>query len=85
MWEKKMKALNHHSKIMYGKDLLQLIDEEVDEQVFWEFKKNYLELLQQLKPLEKFTATTSHAILMDYLTNSIITDRDEELQSKLNV
>lgn len=34
-----MKALNHHSKIMYGKDLLQLIDEEVDEQVFWEFKK----------------------------------------------
>ena len=85
MWEKKMKALNHHSKIMYGKDLLQLIDEEVDEQVFWEFKKNYLELLQQLKPLEKFTATTSHAMLMDYLTNFIITDRDEELQSRTNV
>ena len=68
-----MKALNHHSKIMYGKDLLQLIDEEVDEQVFWEFKKNYLELLQQLKPLEKFVVEDLiESILIDDFNNEFL-------------
>jgi hypothetical protein len=77
--------IKSHSKPVYGKELIQDIEENIDEITFFEFMKSYQELIAQLKAVDDGFQTTEHNLLMDYLFFAIGRQRDEDMQSRLGV
>tara|TARA_R100000329_G_C7580815_1_gene205766 strand:+ start:219 stop:464 length:246 start_codon:yes stop_codon:yes gene_type:complete len=73
------------SNCLYGKELIQEIEENIDEYIFFEFMKSYLELIDQLKDVKDGFKTTPHNLLMDYLLFAIAEKRSEDDQARLGV
>ena len=73
------------SNCLYGKELIQEIEENIDEYIFFEFMKSYLELIDQMKDVKDGFKTTHHNLLMDYLLFAIAEKRSEDDQARLGV
>ena len=69
----------------YGKDLLQEIEENIDEYIFFEFAGAYRNLIKQLDDVKDGMGTTPHALLMDYLFFKLEEERDEHYKNQMGV
>lgn len=73
------------SKCLYGKELIQEIEENIDESIFFDFMKSYIELVDQLKDVNDGFKTAPHILLMDYLSFAIKEKQNEEEKENLGV
>tara|TARA_R100000781_G_scaffold8930_2_gene7820 strand:+ start:1006 stop:1233 length:228 start_codon:yes stop_codon:yes gene_type:complete len=69
----------------YGKDLLQEVEENIDEYIFFEFASAYRNLTKQLDDVKDGMGTTPHALLMDYLFHKLEEERQEYYKNKMEV
>jgi len=80
-----MKISHFKAEPLYGKELIQEIENSIDQYIFFELMKNYSELIEQLKPIAEGSGSTPHSLLMDYLFFKIEEQRDEYYKNKLGV
>lgn len=80
-----MKKYHFKAEPLYGKELIQEIENSIDQYIFFELMKNYSELIEQLKPIAEGSGSTPHSLLMDYLFFKIEEQRDEYHKNKLGV
>jgi|TARA_A100001011_G_scaffold298877_1_gene311907 hypothetical protein len=76
---------NPREKYTYGKDLIMEIEENIDEYIFFEFMSAYKTLMEQMKDVNDGFNSTSHQMLMDYLTLKLEEARDEHFKNKTGV
>ena len=80
-----MKKYHFKAEPLYGKELIQEIENSIDQYIFFELMKNYSELIEQLKPIAEGSGSTPHSLLMDYMFFKIEEQRDEYHKNKLGV
>jgi len=69
----------------YGKDLVQEVEENIDEYIFFDFMVAYKTLIGQIKKVDDGFNTTPHSQLMDYLVHKLEDEKQEHHKSKLEV
>jgi len=73
------------SKPIYGKELIQEVENNIDPSIFFDFLKSYKELTEQLKDVKDGFKTTPHNLLMDYLHFAIVEQRNQQDQDRVGV
>ena len=73
------------SKPIYGKELIQEVENNIDPSIFFDFFKSYKELTEQLKDVKDGFKTTPHNLLMDYLHFAIVEQRNQQDQDRVGV
>tara|TARA_R100000353_G_C6501746_1_gene194368 strand:- start:1381 stop:1629 length:249 start_codon:yes stop_codon:yes gene_type:complete len=73
------------SKPIYGKELIQEVENNIDPSIFFDFLKSYKELTEQLKDVKDGFKTTPHNLLMDYLQFAIVEQRNQQDQDRVGV
>jgi len=73
------------SKPIYGKELIQEIENNIDPSIFFDFFKSYKELTEQLKDVKDGFKTTPHNLLIDYLQFAIVEQRNQQDQDRVGV
>jgi hypothetical protein len=71
--------------ILQNKEQIQDIENSIDQYIFFEYMKNYSDLIEQLKPIAEGSGSTPHSLLMDYMFFKIQEERDKINQDKLGV
>jgi len=71
--------------ILQNKEQIQDIENSIDQYIFFEYLKNYSDLIEQLKPIAEGSGSTPHSLLMDYMFFKIQEERDKINQDKLGV
>lgn len=64
---------------------MQDIENSIDQYIFFDFMKNYSDLIEQLKPMAEGSGSTPHSLLMDYMFFKIQEERDKINQDRLGV
>lgn len=72
-------------KPIYGKELIQEVENNIDPSIFFDFLKSYKELTEQLKDVKDGFKTTPHNLLMDYLHFAIVEQRNQQDQDRVGV
>tara|TARA_R100000664_G_C2721681_1_gene114958 strand:+ start:372 stop:617 length:246 start_codon:yes stop_codon:yes gene_type:complete len=73
------------SKPIYGKELIQEVENNIDPSIFFDFLKSYKELTEQLKDVKDGFKTTPHNLLMDYLHFAIVEQRNQQDQDRVGM
>ena len=73
------------SKPIYGKELIQEVENNIDPSIFFDFLKSYKELTEQLKDVKDGFKTTPHNLLIDYLQFAIVEQRNQQDQDRVGV
>tara|TARA_R100001198_G_C5213775_1_gene198204 strand:- start:1094 stop:1342 length:249 start_codon:yes stop_codon:yes gene_type:complete len=73
------------SKPIYGKELIQEVENNIDPSIFFDFLKSYKELTEQLKDVKDGFKTSPHNLLMDYLQFAIVEQRNQQDQDRVGV
>ena len=73
------------SKPIYGKELIQEVENNIDPSIFFDFFKSYKELTEQLKDVKDGFKTTPHNLLIDYLQFAIVEQRNQQDQDRVGV
>lgn len=73
------------SKPIYGKELIQEVENNIDPSIFFDFLKSYKELTEQLKDVKDGFKTTPHNLLMYYLHFAIVEQRNQQDQDRVGV
>ena len=73
------------SKPIYGKEIIQEVENNIDPSIFFDFFKSYKELTEQLKDVKDGFKTTPHNLLMDYLQFAIVEQRNQQDQDRVGV
>ena len=71
--------------ILQNKEQIQDIENSIDQYIFFDFMKNYSDLIEQLKPMAEGSGSTPHSLLMDFMFFKIQEERDKINQDKLGV
>jgi hypothetical protein len=71
--------------ILQNKEQIQDIENSIDQYIFFEYMKNYSDLIEQLKPIAEGSGSTPHSLLMDYMFFKIQEERDKINQDRLGV
>jgi|TARA_B110000211_G_scaffold194724_1_gene223023 hypothetical protein len=71
--------------ILQNKEQIQDIENSIDQYIFFEYMKNYSDLIEQLKPIAEGSGSTPHSLLMDYMFFKIQEERDKIHQDRLGV
>ena len=71
--------------IYQTKEQIQDIENSIDQYIFFEYMKNYSDLIEQLKPIAEGSGSTPHSLLMDYMFFKIQEERDKIHQDRLGV
>ena len=71
--------------ILQNKEQIQDIENSIDQYIFFEYMKNYSDLIEQLKPIAEGSGSTPHSLLMDYMFFKIQEERDKINQDRLEV
>jgi hypothetical protein len=71
--------------ILQNKEQIQDIENSIDQYIFFEYLKNYSDLIEQLKPIAEGSGSTPHSLLMDYMFFKIQEERDKIHQDRLGV
>jgi len=71
--------------ILQNKEQIQDIENSIDQYIFFDFMKNYSDLIEQLKPIAEGSGSTPHSLLMDYMFFKIQEERDKINQDRLGV
>ena len=79
------KIQEERDKINQNKEQIQDIENSIDQYIFFEYMKNYSDLIEQLKPIAEGSGSTPHSLLMDYMFFKIQEERDKIHQDRLGV
>ena len=71
--------------ILQNKEQIQEIENSIDQYIFFDFMKNYSDLIEQLKPIAEGSGSTPHSLLMDFMFFKIQEERDKINQDRLGV
>jgi len=71
--------------ILQNKEQIQDIENSIDQYIFFEYMKNYSDLIEQLKPIAEGSGSTPHSLLMDYMFFKIQEEQDKINQDRLGV
>jgi len=71
--------------IYQTKEQIQDIEDSIDQYIFFDYMKNYSDLIEQLKPIAEGSGSTPHSLLMDYMFFKIQEERDKIHQDRLGV
>ena len=71
--------------IYQTKEQIQDIEDSIDQYIFFDYMKNYSDLIEQLKPIAEGSGSTPHSLLMDYMFFKIQEERDKINQDRLGV
>jgi len=71
--------------ILQNKEQIQEIENSIDQYIFFDFMKNYSDLIEQLKPMAEGSGSTPHSLLMDFMFFKIQEERDKINQDRLGV
>ena len=71
--------------ILQNKEQIQDIENSIDQYIFFEYMKNYSDLIEQLKPIAEGSVSTPPSLLMDYMFFKIQEERDKIHQDRLGV
>ena len=71
--------------ILQNKEQIQDKENSIDQYIFFEYMKNYSDLIEQLKPIAEGSGSTPHSLLMDYMFFKIQEERDKINQDRLGV
>jgi len=71
--------------ILQNKEQIQDIENSIDQYIFFDFMKNYSDLIEQLKPMAEGSGSTPHSLLMDFMFFKIQEERDKINQDRLGV
>jgi len=71
--------------ILQNKEQIQEIENSIDQYIFFDFMKNYSDLIEQLKPMAEGSGSTPHSFLMDFMFFKIQEERDKINQNRLGV
>lgn len=71
--------------ILQTKEVMHEIENSIDQYIFFEYMKNYSDLIEQLKPIAEGSGSTPHSLLMDYMFFKIQEERDKIHQDRLGV
>ena len=71
--------------VLQNKEQIQEIENSIDQYIFFDFMKNYSDLIEQLKPMAEGSGSTPHSLLMDFMFFKIQEERDKINQDRLGV
>jgi hypothetical protein len=71
--------------IYQTKEQIQDIEDSIDQYIFFDYMKNYSDLIEQLKPIAEGSGFTPHFLLMDYMFSKKQEEQDKINQDRLGV